>query len=429
MDNWLWLLLSALILIDLYFTVIRTAMVNTRAPRLVNLEGQEPRRVEFTLNTLERPRLRATFRLMLGFTHFLTAATAGWIAYQVWGENLTLLGILGVFLLTMIILLSLEFLAERAPLHHSELWAVRLSPAARIMDILLSPLSTLMILLQGSSHLNQNSAHSMTEDELRSWVETEQPEGGLEKDERRMIYSIFQFGDTLCREIMVPRIDVLAFEVTIPIQQAIDELVKSGHSRVPVYEGSIDNVIGLLYAKDLLQPTDARSKPLEIRKLLRKAYFVPESKNVDELLSEMQGRGVHMAIVVDEYGGMAGLVTLEDIVEEIVGEIRDEYDQGEEAMIQKISDDEYIFRGQIALNDVNDTLNTQLTAELSDSLGGFVYSQLGRVPFEGDVLQVEEWQFTVEEVRGRRIGKIRAQKMIHKVQEEEHGSRTETKAD
>ena len=157
----------------------------------------------------------------------------------------------------------------------------------------------------------------------------------MEPDERKMIYSIFQFGDTLCREIMVPRIEVLALDVNTPLNTAINQLVESGHSRAPVYEDVIDNVVGLLYAKDLLKmhtgPTDKQT----IRKFLRPAYFVPESKKVDELLAEMQAKGIHLAVVVDEYGGMAGLVTLEDIVEEIVGEIRDEYDQSEELLVAK----------------------------------------------------------------------------------------------
>jgi CBS domain containing-hemolysin-like protein len=225
---------------------------------------------------------------------------------------------------------------------------------------------------------------------------------------------------------MVPRIDVLALDVNTSIQEAINQLVQSGHSRVPVYEDSIDNVIGLLYAKDLLKMTLDQEQSQDLRILMRPAYFVPESKKVDELLAEMQAQGVHLVVVVDEYGGMAGVVTLEDIVEEIVGEIRDEYDQGEELAIEKVSEDEYLFKGQVALDDVNEVLNTNLTAELSDSLGGFIFSQLGRVPLQGDTLEMDGWNFTVEEIHGQRIGKIRAQRKADlQLQEKEknNGSR------
>jgi len=163
-----------------------------------------------------------------------------------------------------------------------------------------------------------------------------------------------------------------------------------------------------LYAKDLLRAQLDETHPESIRPFLRPAYFVPESKKVDELLREMQTRSVHMAIVVDEYGGMAGLVTLEDIVEEIVGEIRDEYDQGEELLFQRISDDEYLLNGRIGMDDFNDLLGTNLVTELADTLGGYIYGTIGRVPTGGESMKVEDWDLTVEQVSGRRIIKVRA---------------------
>lgn len=420
-------MLAVLILLDVYFAAVRTALVNARTAKLVNLNEQNPYSIEATLKVLERPRLRAGFRIMLGLTHFLVAGLVGWIAFQYWGAILSLAGYLGIFVLAVLVLLGLEFLSERLPLRQPEAWAVRLHTTALVMDVLMTPFSLLMIALQGRTGLAEHHEHAVTEDEIKTWVETEQPAGGLEKDERRMIYSILQFGDTLCREIMVPRIDVLALDVNTPLPEAMNELVSSGHSRVPVYEDNIDNVIGLLYAKDLLKMTRAQEQAPDLRKLLRQAYFVPESKKVDELLAEMQARGVHLAIVVDEFGGMAGVVTLEDIVEEIVGEIRDEYDQAEELAVQEITPDEYLFKGQVSLDDVNELLDTTLEAEPSDSLGGFIFSQLGRVPLQGDKLTVGDWTFTVEEIHGQRIGKIRARRQ-NSIQDqekdkEEYGSR------
>jgi CBS domain containing-hemolysin-like protein len=329
----------------------------------------------------------------------------------------------------MLVLLMLEFLVDRLPLQEPEKWSLALNGAASALDVLMTPLAFPLASLQGSNGGTQSNNYPMTEDELKNWMETEQSEGGLEEDERRMIYSIFQFGDTLCREIMVPRIDVHALEVTTPVGQAMDEMIRSGHSRVPVYEESIDNVLGLLYAKDLLKiRSDGNA---DLRKLIRPAYFVPESKKVDDLLAEMQRRGVHMAVVVDEYGGMAGLVTLEDIVEEIVGEIRDEYDTSEEPAIHQVSEDEYHFKGQVSLDDVNEVLNINLVAENSDSLGGFIYGQLGRVPLEGDRVQMGDWDFKVEEVRNRRIIKICAERSGHHMQEESNdfGSISASKTD
>jgi CBS domain containing-hemolysin-like protein len=207
---------------------------------------------------------------------------------------------------------------------------------------------------------------------------------------------------------MIPRIDLLALDADTSLEEAILALNKSGHSRVPVYEESIDNVIGLLYAKDLLRAHIEGQNIQSLRNLLRPAYFVPEAKKVDELLREMQARSIHMALVVDEYGGIAGLVTLEDIVEEIVGEIRDEYDAGEEQLYEKVSDNEYIFHGRIDLDDFNSVMNTDLPKDAADTLGGYIYSQIGRVPTGGEQVEAGNLVLTVEMVSGRRIRRVRA---------------------
>jgi CBS domain containing-hemolysin-like protein len=252
-------------------------------------------------------------------------------------------------------------------------------------------------------------------------------EGGvLEGDERQMIYSIFELGDTLVREIMLPRIYINALDVSTPLQEAVDELIKSGHSRVPVYEESVDNVLGLLYAKDLLKIWRKGDKIESLRSLLRPATFVPEAKKVDELLEEMQSGHVHMAMVVDEYGGIAGLVTLEDIFEEIVGEIQDEYDQSEEAPYVQAGDGEYVFQGKVDLRDFNEVMGSQLPTEETETLGGFIYEQVGRVPTSGESLQVGDIHLTIEQVTGRRIRKVRAKKEPEaNLEEEQDGDKTD----
>ncbi len=404
-----WILGGLFVLLDLFFAFLRAALVNVRVPQLLELGAEDPKQLEATMEFLEKPRLRAALRLMIALTHILTAGCA-WFLMASLLPSVSIGGLLGILVLIALVLLSFEFILERVPLHNPEKWALTLTPLARFFDWLFSPVTNTLIWLQGTNHHVQKKLGSVTEDELKTWVEVGEPEGGLEEDERKMIYSIFQFGDTLCREIMVPRMEVLALEVKTPLNQAINALIDSGHSRVPVFDDGIDNVIGMLYAKDLLKIHGNTSEKVSIRKFLRPAYFVPESKKVDELLGEMQAKGVHIAVVVDEYGGMAGLVTLEDIVEEIVGEIRDEYDQSEELLVQEINEDEVLFRGRVSLNDFNDALDTHLDPEMTDTLGGFFYGELGRVPVEGDQLEVEGWKLTVEEVRGRRVGRIRAQR-------------------
>ncbi|MBA4384602.1 MAG: hypothetical protein C0410_07685 [Anaerolinea sp.] len=402
-----WILGAIFLILDLFFSFLRAALVNVRVPQLLELGSEDPQQLEETITFLEKPRLRVTLRLLVALTHILLAACT-WAICTYELANLSLGAMIGILAALLLVIMMLEFAFERFPLKDPETWALRLTSLGRFIDVVFSPITKTLIWLQGTNHKTQRSLGSVTEDELKTWVEMGEAEGDLEPDERKMIYSIFQFGETLCREIMVPRMEVLALEVKTPLNQAINALIDSGHSRVPVYDDEIDNVVGVLYAKDLLKIHGNTSEKVSIKKFLRKAYFVPESKKVDELLAEMQANGVHIAVVVDEYGGMAGLVTLEDIVEEIVGEIRDEYDQSEELLVQKINEEEVLFRGRVSLDDFNDAIGTHLDPDMTDTLGGFFYSELGRVPAEGDRLEVEGWILTVEEVRGRRVGRVRA---------------------
>jgi CBS domain containing-hemolysin-like protein len=224
-----------------------------------------------------------------------------------------------------------------------------------------------------------------------------------------MIYSVFALGNTLAREVMVPRIDMVALDVNVSLEEALDVAVRAGHSRVPTYEDTIDNIVGVLYAKDLLQLWRDKQEGISLREVLRRPYFVPESKPVDELLEEMQQRKVHIVVVVDEYGGTAGLVTLEDIVEEIVGEIQDEYD-AEEPVVEQTSDGEFIFNARVDLDDVNRLIGAEFPTEMGDTLGGFIYSQLGKVPVPGETVRFDGLVIEVLTVTSRRIRKVRVSK-------------------
>lgn len=245
------------------------------------------------------------------------------------------------------------------------------------------------------------------EAELQLFIDAGEEEGYIEEDEREMIASIFEFDATLVRQIMVPRIDMVTLEIGASIDQALDTIVETGYSRIPVYEGTIDNIVGILNAKDLLAHLrhDGDSHP-QLQEMLRPAQFVPETNKVDELLEELQRERIQMAIVVDEYGGVAGLVTIEDAVEEIVGEIEDEYDTLE-PFCEMISDNEAIFNARMDLDDVNKMMDTDLPTAESDTLGGLIYSMLGGVPKVGDEVTVDGVKITVLSLLGRRIKKVR----------------------
>ncbi len=247
----------------------------------------------------------------------------------------------------------------------------------------------------------------VTEEEIKMLVDAGSVDGAIEDEEREMILSIFRLGDTVVRELMVPRIDIVALDIDTPLFEALDTIVQAGHSRIPVYEGSIDHVRGLLYAKDLLVVWRDKRENSQIRDMLRPAYFVPESKRAVDLLTDLQQHKIHLAIVVDEYGGTAGLVTLEDLLEEIVGEIHDEYDFDEEELFQQVGENEYILDGGIDLDDLNRMLGINLPTEETDTLGGYVLSHLGKVPSEGETFTDGRVRIEVLHIDDRRVRRVR----------------------
>jgi len=249
------------------------------------------------------------------------------------------------------------------------------------------------------------------EEELRLFIDAGEQEGYIEEDERDMIASICEFDATLVREIMVPRIDMAALDIEASLKDALEFVVKTGYSRIPVYEGANENIVGILNAKDVLahlRDNDLSEKE-GVRQLLRPAHFVPETNKVGELLEELKRERIKMAIVVDEYGGIAGLVTIEDALEEIVGEIEDEYDTVE-PFCEMVSDNEAVFNARMDLDDVNRLMKTDLPTEDSDTLGGLIYSRLGGVPKPGDEVALDGVRITVLSLLGRRIKKVRVVK-------------------
>ena len=412
MNSYLWIIFIVLLGLDFLFSIVRSSLLNSRPMQLIGMREINPDGVEMALSVLEKKRLRVSLRISMILMHFLLSAFM-FLLVVTWIPQIAIWVVFLILIFGALLLLLIEFALEGMVLQSPEKWAIRIAGIGDFLRLLFSPISALMMTVLGSSENLEQRLGPVTEEEIRTWVNTEHGESGLEKDEREMIYSIFQFGETLSREIMVPRIDITGLDVDSNVQEAIDIFNKSGHSRLPVYEETIDEIIGLLYAKDLLRTDLTEKEKTDIRPFLRKAYFIPESKNVDELLREMQAQGIHMAIVVDEYGGTAGLVTLEDIVEEIVGEIRDEYDQGEELEYQQVSDDEVIFSGRIDLDDVYDILGVDLTEDMADTLGGYIYGQIGRVPIGGEQIKVDGWLLTVSQVSGRRIRQVQAKRVGH----------------
>ncbi|HVL33274.1 MAG TPA: hemolysin family protein [Actinomycetota bacterium] len=327
-------------------------------------------------------------------------------------------GSLGITLIslgfTALYFLLVEAMAKTFGILHHDRVALTLAPLVSALSRVLSyPVRALItianILLPGRG-LKQGPF--VSEEEIRSMAEVAAGEAAIEQEEKEMIHSIFEFGDTVVREVMVPRPDMVAVHAGMTLDEVLTEMLEHGFSRMPVWESEERrNISGLVYAKDVMRrlhskkrANGARAKP-KVRDLVRKAMFVPESKKVAELLREMQAKKTHMAIVVDEYGDINGLVTLEDLLEEIVGEIADEYDR-EEPQVQPIDDNTLRVSGRLSIDELSELLDLELPDTEWDTVGGLMAGLLGKVPATGDEVRFQGIRFRAERVRARRIDKI-----------------------
>ncbi|MBW8010267.1 MAG: HlyC/CorC family transporter [Chloroflexi bacterium] len=424
------LLIAALLIINLVVTAMRAGLLNLRYARLLSLDSKQKTKVNNTIELVkQRSRLRISIKLAQSMLRFLIAAQFLTEFPQLETSELNAAQIITTLVILAFLIWFSELIIERWVLQNPESWAIRMTPLASLLILVLSPVLALPIRLINLAKAEADTLVTLTETELKALVDTSQLAGVLELDERQMLHSVFKFGDTLAREIMIPRIDMLSIDVNTPLAEAADVLLKSGYSRVPVYEGRIDNVLGLLYTKDMLKVWRGGNQNDSLRSLLRPAIFIPEAKKVDDLLTEMQAQRTHIAIVVDEYGGVAGLVTLEDIVEEIFGEIQDEYDEGEELLYQKTAGGEYIFLGRIDLGDFDDIMNSQLKSDEVDTLSGLIYSRLGRVPKSGETIMEGDILLTVEQVSNRRIRKVRASRSVNEIEKKSKSQEEHTNVD
>ncbi|HEX3620877.1 MAG TPA: hemolysin family protein [Acidimicrobiales bacterium] len=245
----------------------------------------------------------------------------------------------------------------------------------------------------------------VSEQELLALADVAVEEDVIEREERQLIHSIIEFGDTVVREVMIPRPDMVAIEARATVNDAMEVVMAAGFSRIPVYEQGIDDIAGILYAKDLMRAVRDRRSEVAVRELVRQARYVPETKRVAELMPEMQKEKTHMAIVVDEHGGTAGLVTLEDLIEELVGEIVDEYDV-EEAPIEPLPGGDVRVNARMPIDELNELLDAEFPEGDYDTVGGLVYFLLGHVPSEGETVDYDGRRLKAERVQGRRIGRV-----------------------
>ena len=411
------------------FVAAEIALVTIRRTRIEQLAEEGNRSAKRVKGLIAQPgRFLAVTQIGLTFLGFLASAYAAVnlttsLEHVFEGSGLPILatsaGALALIIVTLLLSLFTIVFGELVPkslaLAHTEQFALRLSGFIVVLLGALGPLvNVLTAITTAVSRMLGAGDHAqgvMTTQELSILVERGGEQGILEAEEEQMIQAVIELGDQRIHEVMVPRIAMVTLPAGSTMEDAIDIVVEGGHSRIPVYEDTIDEIIGILYAKDLLPflKASASERPA-LRSLLRTPVFVPESMSVDDLLHEFQRRKVHIAIVLDEYGGTAGLVTIEDLLEEIVGEIQDEYDE-EEPLIVRLSDDEARIDGRADVDDLADLFDTNLgleDADEYDTVGGLIYHRIGGVPKPGDQVMVDGLTLTVETTDGRRVGKVLA---------------------
>lgn len=410
---------SLLWLIALHATIALAyaALTNARRTTLHDLAEDGNRRAKLAIELIEEdsPRLYITYQLSTFLLNFSIAVVASVYIAQplIIGNDTPGLVYAAVLLPAACVGFILgELVPAAVGQAHADTLAVMLVHPMRLLVFILNPVVAVLVAISkliSALFKSEAAVNSVTEEEILTMVEAGQKGGTIESEEKEMIYSVLQLNQTVVREVMTPRIDINALDVSTSIKDALGSFIESGFSRIPVYEETIDNIKGLLYAKDLLTIWKNGEAPetTPLREILRPAYFVPETKKADVLLKELQNQNIHMAMVVDEYGGTAGLVTIENLIEEIIGDIRDEYDVHEEAEYVRHTEHEVTADASMDIDDFNALMDAELPTEDNDTLGGFIYSHLGRVPRAGDMIAQDDLILRVESVEGRRIRKVR----------------------
>lgn len=416
------LLIVLLILINAFFAASEMAIVSLNKTKLSVLAEEGNEKAKLILKLLNEPsRFLSTIQIGITLAGFFASASAAtsvsdYLSVFLKGLNIPGSDQISVIFITILIsfitLVFGELFPKRIALQKSEeLSMAVIKPIIFISTItkpfvkLLTVSTNLLVKLFGFSL--ENLEEKMSKEEIRSMIEVGEETGVINEIEKNMIDGIFEFDDTLAKEIMTPRTSVFALDINTPVEEVIDQVLEEQYSRIPVYENDIDNVIGVLYMKDLF--VHLRNKDsIDIRAMLRPAYFVPETKNIDSLFKELQVTNNHMAILIDEYGGFSGIATIEDLIEEVMGNIFDEYDESDDG-IKKIDSNTYIVDGLTSIDDINELLDLELPSDDFDTIGGFVVTLLGSIPKEDEdtVVEYENITFKIEKVDEKRIEKLK----------------------
>ena len=423
---WGTIVLLVIILINAYFSAVRKAIASVNKANIREMAEEGNSRAEKALKIIEKlPDSKLSIRCLNVFLYMLFCLTALYsyvgpvsgLLDRVIGNPGAAFGMAAVltFLISTVFLMALgEMVPRRIALQHTEGITVNGAVPVGILNVVMKPFMVLvwamsfvvLKVLRQRTDLNDNE---YSEENIVEMLEAGRESGELKEEGKKMITGVFAFDDILAYEIMTPRTDVFAIDIKDSADEYIDELMELRYSRIPVYEDDSDNIIGILYIKDyLIKAREDGFENVDIKSILRTPYFVPETKNIDSLFFELQKTKQHKAILIDEYGGFCGIVTMEDIIEEVMGDIDDEYDEEEEE-IREIGRNLYIVEGSMDIDDLNEELGLNLESEDSETIGGFLIELLGEIPDEeniGKEIFFENCVFTIKTVKDRRIEQI-----------------------
>ena len=425
-----------LTLINAFFASAEMAFVSANKNRIKILANDGNKKAQLLQDLLEEPtKFLSTIQVAITFAGFLSSASAATGMADDMGAFLAKYGVpyasqLSVVIVTMILsyftLVFGELFPKRLAMQNADKLALLFVRPVFLISRLLSPFVAILsmsiaILMKLCRKENYKMDGEYSEEEVKSMLDVGTESGQLDEAGREMIESVFDFDDELAYEIMTPRPDVYMIDINDPLEEYLDELLEERYSRIPVYDEDSDDIIGILYMKDfIIEARKVGFEHVDIRPLLQKPYFVPESKKINELFDELQRSKMHIAMLIDEYGGFSGIVTIEDIIEEIVGNLDDEYDD-EEPKMEQIEDNVYLVDGQYALDDISDELEIHLDSDNHETIGGLIIELLGEIPDEeedeGVVVEYENFTFTIVEIRDRRIEKLKME--IHRPEKED----------
>lgn len=403
-------ILVALLFFSAFFSMSETALMSMSKIRLRHLVENHVKHAKLTQDLLDHPnQLLGTILVGNNLVNIAASAIATSIAIYFWNNK----GVgIATFLMTLLILIFGEITPKNIAIDYTEEIVLFIAPIMSVFVKIFSPVVWILTnFTNGLLHLfglnKQEKKPLITEEELKTIVEVSSQEGVLESDEKEIIDNIFEYSDMRVKDIMIQRMDIVAVDVSATYEEVVAAFGEKQFSRIPVYEDTIDNIVGVLYAKDLFFIPVEKIKQFDIKKYMREPFYTYEFIKISDFFRRMQGDRIHIAIVLDEYGGVAGIITMEDIIESILGDINDEYDPQDEEDIVCIKEGEYLVNGSVRLEDLNEEIGTHFESEDFESIGGFILGILGRIPRTGEIINYESIRFVIEKVDKSRIMKIR----------------------